>query len=95
MKQKKLNNQPQFKGINGISASAFYSAIEHGNTEIFIKNQEEIKMLRTNSKKAMENIRAYIEENFDCTSYDLEKEPETFLVQRFTFTGKSISTTNI
>ena len=35
-------------------------------------------MLRTNSKKAMENIRAYIEENFDCTSYELGKEPETF-----------------
>lgn len=26
----------------------------------------------------MENIRAYIEEIFDCTGYDLEKEPETF-----------------
>lgn len=35
-------------------------------------------MLKTNSKKAMENIRAYIEENFDCTGYDLGKEPETF-----------------
>lgn len=35
-------------------------------------------MLRTNSKKAMENIRTYIEENFDCTSYELEKEPKTF-----------------
>lgn len=35
-------------------------------------------MLRTNSKKAVENIRAYIEKNFDCTSYDPEKEPETF-----------------
>ena len=35
-------------------------------------------MLRTNSKKAMENIRTYIEKNFDCTNYDLEKEPETF-----------------
>lgn len=35
-------------------------------------------MLRTNSKKATENIRAYIEENFDCTGYELEKEPETF-----------------
>lgn len=35
-------------------------------------------MLRTNSKKAMENIRAYIEQNFDCTGYELEKEPETF-----------------
>ena len=35
-------------------------------------------MLKTNSKKAIENIRIYIEENFDCASYDLEKEPETF-----------------
>ena len=35
-------------------------------------------MLRTNSKKAMENIRTYIEENFDCTGYEPEKEPETF-----------------
>lgn len=35
-------------------------------------------MLKTNSKKAMENIRTYIEENFDCTGYELEKEPETF-----------------
>lgn len=35
-------------------------------------------MLRTNSKKATENIRVYIEENFDCTGYELEKEPETF-----------------
>lgn len=26
-------NQPQLEGINGKSASAFYSAIEHGNTE--------------------------------------------------------------
>ena len=35
-------------------------------------------MLKTNCKKAMENIRAYIEQNFDCTGYELEKEPETF-----------------
>lgn len=35
-------------------------------------------MLKTNCKKAMENIRAYIEQNFDCTGYELKKEPETF-----------------
>lgn len=35
-------------------------------------------MLKTNSKKAIENIRAYIEEIFDCTSCELEKEPKTF-----------------
>ena len=35
-------------------------------------------MLRTNSKKAMENIRTYIEEHFDGSNYDMEKEPETF-----------------
>ena len=35
-------------------------------------------MLKTNSKQARENIRAYICAGFDCTSYDPEKEPETF-----------------
>lgn len=35
-------------------------------------------MLKTSSKKAMENIRTYIEENFDCTGYEPEKELETF-----------------
>jgi len=35
-------------------------------------------MLKTNSKKARENIRAYILEHFDPTNYDLETVPETF-----------------
>lgn len=35
-------------------------------------------MLRTNSKKAIENIKKYITDNFDCSSYETEKEPETF-----------------
>ena len=40
-------------------------------------------MLKTNSKKAIENIRAYIMKNFDCSNYDVTeygftKEPETF-----------------
>jgi hypothetical protein len=34
-------------------------------------------MLKTNSKKAIENIRAYIMENFDGENYGIEK-PETF-----------------
>ena len=34
-------------------------------------------MLKTNSKKAMENIRAYIIENFDAESYT-ETPPETW-----------------
>ena len=29
-------NQSQLEGINGKSASAFYSAIEHGNTRKFL-----------------------------------------------------------
>lgn len=35
-------------------------------------------MLRSNSKKAIENIKKYIVDHFDCSGYDLEKEPETF-----------------
>lgn len=40
-------------------------------------------MLKTNSKKAIENIRFYIMENFDCSNYDITKygfakKPETF-----------------
>ena len=40
-------------------------------------------MLRTNSKKAIENIRSYIMKNFDCSNYNVTeygfaKEPETF-----------------
>lgn len=35
-------------------------------------------MLKTNSKKAIENIKKYIVDHFDCSGYDLEKEPETF-----------------
>ena len=35
-------------------------------------------MLRTNSKKAIENIRNYIVDNFDCTNYAPETIPETF-----------------
>lgn len=34
-------------------------------------------MLKTNAKKARENVRAYIMENFDGTNYDIE-QPETF-----------------
>lgn len=30
-------------------------------------------MLRSNGKKAIENIRTYIMNNFDCTGYDMEK----------------------
>ena len=33
-------------------------------------------MLKTNSKKAMENIRGYIINNFDPCGYDLETVPE-------------------
>lgn len=33
-------------------------------------------MLKTNSKKAMENIRGYIINNFDACGYDLETVPE-------------------
>lgn len=37
-------------------------------------------MLKTNSKKAIENIKNYIVNNFDFTNYDdgTTKEPETF-----------------
>lgn len=35
-------------------------------------------MLKTNSKKARENIRAYIIINFDPTNYDLTKAPESW-----------------
>lgn len=35
-------------------------------------------MLRTNSKAARENIRAYIMEHYDPTGYDVEQNAETF-----------------
>ena len=35
-------------------------------------------MLKTNSKKARENIRQYIIDHFDPCGYDLEKAPESF-----------------
>ena len=36
-------------------------------------------MLRTNSKKARENIRAYIMDHFDASNYeDVNQNPETF-----------------
>lgn len=35
-------------------------------------------MLKTNSKKARENIRTYIMEHFDPTGYDVNQEPATF-----------------
>lgn len=35
-------------------------------------------MLKTNSKKARENIRTYIMEHFDPSNYDLKHTPETF-----------------
>lgn len=35
-------------------------------------------MLKTNSKKARENVRAYIIEHFDPTGYDVNQQPETF-----------------
>ena len=46
-------NQSQFKGINGKSASAFYSAIEHGNT----KRKERIRRIKQwqNGKKEIQN----------------------------------------
>lgn len=34
--------------------------------------------LRTNSKKARENIRAYIIKHFDPCGYDVNQQPETF-----------------
>lgn len=34
-------------------------------------------MLKTNSRKARENLRAYIQNHFDCSSYT-DTEPETF-----------------
>ena len=45
-------NQPQLEGINGKSANAFYSAIEHGNTKQ-AKNQEVISC--QNGKKEIQN----------------------------------------
>lgn len=35
-------------------------------------------MLRTNSKKALENIRAYILENFNGENYDFSGDPDDF-----------------
>lgn len=35
-------------------------------------------MLKTNSIKAIENIKKYIVDNFDCEGYETKKEPETF-----------------
>lgn len=35
-------------------------------------------MLRTNSKKARENMRQYIMDHFDPCGYDVNQEPETF-----------------
>lgn len=35
-------------------------------------------MLKTNSKQAQENIKSYIINHFDCSSYEPETEPETF-----------------
>ena len=35
-------------------------------------------MLKTNSKQARENIRAYIMNHFDPSNYDVNQEPETF-----------------
>lgn len=35
-------------------------------------------MLKTNSKKARENIREYIVNHFDPSNYEPEKNPETF-----------------
>ena len=35
-------------------------------------------MLKSNSKQARENIRAYIVNHFDPSNYELEKTPETF-----------------
>lgn len=35
-------------------------------------------MLKSNSKKAKENIKKYIINNFDCSNYEVETEPTTF-----------------
>lgn len=35
-------------------------------------------MLKSNSKKAKENIKNYIINNFDCSNYEVETEPTTF-----------------
>ena len=35
-------------------------------------------MLKTNSKQARENIRAYIMEHYDGCGYDVNQQPETF-----------------
>ena len=35
-------------------------------------------MLRTNSKKARENIRLYIMDHFDPSGYDVDQNPESF-----------------
>lgn len=35
-------------------------------------------MLKTNSKQAIENIRYYIKDNFECSNYEPETVPETF-----------------
>jgi hypothetical protein len=35
-------------------------------------------MLKTNSKKARENVRAYIMDRFDASGYDFETVPETW-----------------
>lgn len=35
-------------------------------------------MLKSNSKKAKENIQNYIITNFDCSNYEVETEPTTF-----------------
>lgn len=35
-------------------------------------------MLKTNSKKARENIRVYIMEHFDPSNYNVNQNPETF-----------------
>lgn len=35
-------------------------------------------MLKTNSKKARENVRHYIMGHFDPTGYDVDQNPETF-----------------
>jgi hypothetical protein len=35
-------------------------------------------MLRTNSKKARENLRAYIADRFDPSGYPVNQQPETF-----------------
>ncbi len=35
-------------------------------------------MLKSNSKKAKENLKSYIINHFDCSNYEPETEPETF-----------------